>query len=838
MHTTHEAPWACIEAALAGEAGEECRPGLPGPHRRLSDALVAGAGHADLAVLIRHVLGWEDCRGGSGLRVTTRPGLPTAEPLDRAGIGVTPLTDGRLLLQRLPWTVPGDETVDVARDPLGEVYREKDSEHCRADPPTAADPFWTCTVGYDTYRSAGHAQAARSVATAPPGSTLLLNLPTGTGKTSLALAPALLRSQHAGVTVVIVPTVVLALDQERRVRELMQSLHHRPSPSGRYAYLGEMDDTEKQAIRDAVRSGEQRILYTSPEAFVTGLAPALRDAADRGHLRYLVVDEAHIVHQWGSGFRPDFQLLVGLQRSLIARSAPDVRPATVLMTGTLSHAAARTLQLLFGRTGPFRVLSSAGLREEPEYFLTSWPNEQARSEGLADVLWHAPRPAVVYVSTPDQVSEVRAELGRWGFRRHAGVSGRSSAKERQHVVHGWRGDEHGSRYDIVVATSAFGLGVDIPDVRTVVHVCEPESLDRYYQEVGRGGRDGAPTVGFYLSAPEDQGLGEALAELRILRVKTAQGRWDALQATSTLANNGLLRMDLDTRPPNVMEPGPTNRAWNIRLLTLLARTGALSLLADDEGPEKGEEHADVAPSRHLLVNVHHEVDWASYDEERKRTLAASEDGLRRLRRLRTTQRCLGEELHDYYSFEDAWGRSLVPASCRGCPSCRREGRPPRKAAVPLPPVAVWGSGTVLQQAMRTLMPGGQLAVLVAGANAADYRRRVVDLLDRLGAAGFTHVVDVDGVVETTDWRRLQRQAGASPVLRSRDEPNLWHPSVPTVVVLGPDRREGPDLDECRLYYPCVVVLTPPGNTAPGRPGTPWQDMYGPAITETRVLEEL
>ena len=95
-----------------------------------------------------------------------------------------------------------------------------------------------------------------------------------------------------------------------------------------------------------------------------------------------------------------------------------------------------------------------------------------------------------------------------GFRRITQVTGDSSDEQRRSAIEGWRGEDTlgrtiPTRYDIVVGTSAFGLGVDMPDVRSVVHACVPETLDRFYQEVGRGGRDGRPSIACLASAPGD-----------------------------------------------------------------------------------------------------------------------------------------------------------------------------------------------------------------------------------------------------------------------------------------------------------------------------------------------
>ena len=156
---------------------------------------------------------------------------------------------------------------------------------------------------------------------APPGSTTIVCLPTGQGKTEVALAAALLASQDRGVSVLVVPTVVLAFDMERRIRKLLEDQGERQSPTGRYAYTGGLGDPDKQAMRQAVQDGRQRVLVTSPEALVTGLSASLTAAAAAGYLRYMIIDEAHLVDQWGSDFRPEFQTMAS-QRLAWLRAAP------------------------------------------------------------------------------------------------------------------------------------------------------------------------------------------------------------------------------------------------------------------------------------------------------------------------------------------------------------------------------------------------------------------------------------------------------------------------------------------------------------------------------------
>lgn len=842
--STHVEAWQCLEDALGAEH-QPClsTDAMPGPHRRLFDALGdPAAGPADVITLVRHVLGWEDVRQGDGFGLRVRPGSAVGDlDLSRsAGISGTELADGKMYLQREPWAPPGDKTSDLRGDPLREVYLEK--ELTLPHDAVPADPFWTAMLDYPDYRSTGQRQAALSIVTAPPGATVLLNLATATGKTSLAFAPALLASRHVGVSVVVVPTVVLALDLERRLRKLIATRGHRPSPSGRYAYLGEMAKEDKAAIRDAVRSGEQPLLFTSPEALLTGLAPALRAAARAGHLRYFIVDEAHIIDQWGVDFRPEFQAMTGLRRALVDESAEDVKPVTVLMTGTLNASTADTLRRLFAGNRPFQLVSSCVLRGEPEYFISRWPSKDARGKALREHLLHLPRPAIVYVSLPEQVDAVRAAMTAWGFRRHAGVSGRNGAAERQDVVEGWRTGEGSTRYDVVVATSAFGLGVDMPDVRAVIHACEPETIDRFYQEVGRGGRDGRPSVSCMLLGPRDRGIAERLSTPTTLAMETAEGRWTSMLAGAQTLPSTRLLVNLDARPPNVTMEGPTNRQWNIGLLSALARMGVIELSARQSAEAQEEVSLNQAElDNYIEISPHREVDWADYVDERDRIATASRMGLDKLDRLERGTECIGEILHQWYTFDQPWGSSFVPRSCRGCPACRRRGRPPFHNLAPLPPVADWQDANRLSGRVRDLVPHGRLTVLIDAGEAAERARLALRLLERLVLVGFIHILDVAGGITGDQWLRLQQTAGPRSVIRSTTAPGLLQPQprVPTVALLPQNHTRPPhDLSDWFDRFPVLLVLAPANLEVPGRPHLLWSDLNTSCLTHLRLLEDL
>ncbi|WP_175417154.1 DEAD/DEAH box helicase [Arthrobacter sp. 24S4-2] len=194
-----------------------------------------------------------------------------------------------------------DTAPAIAQTRVAEVFRHEVIPGPSSIP---ADPFWAAAHKYSTYRGVAQQQAARAAVT-NDGTPLIISLPTGRGKTAVAWSKSFLSSE--GVTVVIVPTVVLALDMERRTREQAQTKNKQLSPVDRYAYTGGLDGDVKRGLRQGIRDGTQRILYTSPEAFVSGLSGAVLDCAKSGLLQQIVVDEAHLVDQWGTTLDPSFR---------------------------------------------------------------------------------------------------------------------------------------------------------------------------------------------------------------------------------------------------------------------------------------------------------------------------------------------------------------------------------------------------------------------------------------------------------------------------------------------------------------------------------------------------
>ncbi|MEI7987380.1 MAG: protein DpdF, partial [Armatimonadota bacterium] len=343
------------------------------------------------------------------------------------------------------------------------------------------------------YQGPGQRLAIRSSFFLRPGGTLVVNLPTGTGKSLVAWAPALLSEQNS-LTIMITPTIALAIDQECQLREQYPN-----APGGlprELAWHSGLNEQTRKIIWQRLKDCKQRILITSPESFVGSLSRLLYETAEKGLLKYFVVDEAHLVAQWGNDFRPEFQAMSGMRRDLL-KVCPSGRAfRTLLLSATLTQESFDVLETLFSE-GEFDSVNAVSLRPEPEYWISSSQNKIERDRKVIELLRVVPRPFLLYVTTKKDANEWYSKFKQLGLLRSGCVHGGTSSEERERVISRWRAGE----IDCVVATSAFGLGMDKSDIRAVIHACIPESIDRFYQEVGRAGRDGNASVSFLLPCP-------------------------------------------------------------------------------------------------------------------------------------------------------------------------------------------------------------------------------------------------------------------------------------------------------------------------------------------------
>jgi len=298
-------------------------------------------------------------------------------------------------------------------------------------------------------------------------------LPTGGGKSLTYLLPA---ARLPGVTLVVSPLVALMADQLERARAAGLRAE---------ALAGRVARSEVDRVMADAKAGRLDLLLLAPERIAGPLGRLLLELP----VALLVVDEAHCVVQWGYDFRPDYLVLSGLGRTL---GAP-----TLALTATATPPVRRELERLLELRNPERVIQSF---DRPNL---RW---RRRRVGGATERWRtllrevraATGPVLVYVTTRGDAERLAEGLIRAGLRARAYHAGRPP-DERAEVQR----ELLGGRLDRVVCTNAFGMGVDKPDIRLVVHWKPPGSLEMYYQEAGRAGRDGLPSDVLLLWHPRD-----------------------------------------------------------------------------------------------------------------------------------------------------------------------------------------------------------------------------------------------------------------------------------------------------------------------------------------------
>ena len=346
---------------------------------------------------------------------------------------------------------------------MGAVYELDDTTA------EAAQAMLSKFFGYSTFR-AGQPEAVHALI---DGLDAVVLMPTGGGKSLCYQVPALVRhARGLGCTLVISPLIALMQDQ-------VDALVGRGAPAA--ALHSGMEDDEQRAVLQRFRAGSLALLYVSPER---ALADGFRKMVTNVGVSALAIDEAHCVSQWGHDFRPEYMRLGELRRAL---GVP-----TIALTATATADVLAEIGTSLGLTSPVTVRGGFA-RPNLAFSVTPVATDAERLEQLVTLLErHGLRDrgrAIVYCATRKKVVAIADELRSRGFAAGHYHAGRTDlARQRAQTAY-----EQG-RTRILVATNAFGMGIDYGDVRLVVHAQMPGSLEAYYQEAGRAGRDGEPSA--------------------------------------------------------------------------------------------------------------------------------------------------------------------------------------------------------------------------------------------------------------------------------------------------------------------------------------------------------
>jgi DNA topoisomerase-3 len=341
----------------------------------------------------------------------------------------------------------------------------------RVIPPAELPGLLSQRFGFASFRP--HQQAVCEAALR--GEDVLLVMPTGAGKSLCYQLPGLAR---AGTTLVVSPLIALMEDQVAKLRAI--GLRAERIHSGR-------ERTESRRVASAYVAGDLDYLFIAPERLSV---PGFPELLARRTPALIAVDEAHCISQWGHDFRPDYRML--------GQRLPALRPAPIIaLTATATPRVQEDILAQLGIAGASKHIH--GFRRSNIAIEIAEVAPAARDELTVDLLGRAgTTPAIVYAPTRKKAEALAAKLARRTpcAVYHAGLD----SLRRDRV----QSDFLGGRLQVIVATIAFGMGVDKADVRTVIHTALPASVEGYYQEIGRAGRDGAASRAILLHSYADR----------------------------------------------------------------------------------------------------------------------------------------------------------------------------------------------------------------------------------------------------------------------------------------------------------------------------------------------
>ncbi|PTR09735.1 ATP-dependent DNA helicase RecQ [Novosphingobium sp. GV055] len=414
------------------------------------------------------------------------------------------------------------------------------------------------------------------------GRSTLAVMPTGAGKSLTYQLPAVMLP---GTCVVVSPLIALMHDQLRSA-----------TANGIRAAALTSVDTDREWTIERFRNGELDLLYVAPER---ASQSHFRELLGKAPLALFAIDEAHCVSEWGHDFRPDYRLLRPMMDAF-----PDV-PRLALTATADRHTRADILEQL---GIPHDGLIVAGF-DRPNIQYRIAPRDNPLRQ-LTRFIAENPGPGVVYAPTRAQVEKLAEQLGETGrsvLPYHAGLPAETRAANQEAFVT--------SEDMVIVATVAFGMGIDKPDVRFVAHAGLPKSIEGYYQETGRAGRDGDPSVALLLWGADDFARArQRLAEVDETRRQGERTRLDALAGLveTPACRRAVLLRHFGEDPPascgncdNCLDPPGLTDATELaqKLLSAVYRTGqsyglghlekVLTGVADERVTARGHDQLSV-----------------------------------------------------------------------------------------------------------------------------------------------------------------------------------------------------------------------------------------------------
>ncbi|HEX4421506.1 MAG TPA: ATP-dependent DNA helicase RecQ [Kofleriaceae bacterium] len=467
------------------------------------------------------------------------------------------------------------------------------------------------------------------------GQPVIAVMPTGAGKSLCYQLPALVLGERGGVTLVVSPLIALMKDQ-------VDALRARGIPAVALTSAAAMD--EQREIIEGIRAGIYTLIYVAPERFRSPrFVDALRGMA--GRLGLVAIDEAHCISEWGHDFRPDYRRIGELIRQLGAsRVAAFTATATPEVRRDIAHQLGFDTPRMhvrgFDRPNLYYAVERVGGGDDKIDKLVELV--RTRDGGVA----------LVYASTRKNAEKYAAALKVAGMRTrvyHAGLEGAVREKAQDVFMSG--------QLDAIVATNAFGMGVDKSDIRLVVHADIPRSPEAYYQEAGRGGRDGKPTRCVLLFNHSDIKLQEFLIDASYPSAELLRGIWKLLRDRPELGALTPYDDELEARLRNQLG-GDIKGATMGAAIRILERHGMLR--RDDERLAASRPEPGVYPP----LDVESLARRADVERSKLRTMVE----------YAYYPRCRRQFVLEYFGDQEWIDRAR---QCGGCDTCEAiaHGRP-------------------------------------------------------------------------------------------------------------------------------------------------------------------
>ena len=545
------------------------------------------------------------------------------------------------------------------------------------------------TFGFKALRE-GQEEVIRSILA---GRDTLAIMPTGAGKSLCYQLPG---AELPGTTIIVSPLISLMKDQVDKLRELGIDAVQVNST---------LTPGEESEVLEEIAKEQREFVFVTPERLAQ---PEFLEMLKSNLIDVFVIDEAHCISHWGHDFRPSY---LHLRAAIEALGNPRV----LALTATATAGVVDDIRRQLGRE-EMEVIDIGVYRENLRFEVIPTPREEAKREALARLLGETEGTGIVYVSTIKDCEEVTEYLESLGF-AVARYHGRLGARERKRNQDRFMAGE----LKVVVATNAFGMGIDKPDIRFVVHYNLPGSLESYYQEAGRAGRDGEPARCILFYQQEDRNTQVFFLNGRYPRREHFLAVYQALER---------LRADRHELAVGEIQKRSSGTA-QAKVKVVLATMKDLEMVAES------------SPGQYrLLAGGLGTAELDAMADSYEKRAEGDRDRLRRMMLYAQTALCRWKTILDYFGEEHDWER------CDHCDNCSRPireltepppaempVRPPNRAAevLHLPPIAGVRDPATLKTGDAVTLPifgAGQIrsaephsvVIELAGGEVREFRR--------------------------------------------------------------------------------------------------------------------